>query len=112
MVKDKIYLKHIDDAINLIFKFTSGMDKKAFTENEVVINAVIRQLEIIGEAVKNISQETKGRYSDLPWRQAAGTRDNLIHEYFNVDLNQVWETIQINLPELKEKVEKLLLETE
>jgi len=48
----------------------------------------------------------------LPWRQAAGTRDNLIHEYFNVDLNQVWETIQINLPELKEKVEKLLLETE
>ncbi len=108
MDKDKIYLKHIIDSINLISKFIFGMNKQTFVNNEVVISATIRQLEVVGEAVKNISKELRKKYPKIPWKQAAGTRDNLIHEYFNVDLNQVWETIKINLPELKEKVNQLL----
>lgn len=111
MDKDKVYLNHILDAINSIHKFTSGMDKKAFIEDEIVISAVIRMLEIIGEAVKNISKELRQKYLDIPWKKITGTRDNLIHEYFNVDLDLVWKTISINLPELKEKVNEIIKKT-
>ena len=111
MDKDKIYLNHILDAINSISEFTNGMNKRAFIKNEVVINAVIRKLEIIGEAVKNISAKLRQQYFDIPWKQITGTRDNLIHEYFNVDIDLVWKTITINLPELKEKISKILKKT-
>lgn len=110
MDKDKIYLKHIIDSINSISKFTLRMNKLEFINNEVVISATIRQLEVVGEVVKNISKELRKKYPKIPWKQAAGTRDNLIHEYFNIDLNQVWETIKFNLPELKEKINQLLKE--
>jgi len=87
------------------------MDKKAFSEDEVVINAVIRMLEIIGEAANNISNELKIKYPNVPWKKITGTRNNLIHEYFNVDLDLIWKTITINLPELKEKVIEIIKKT-
>jgi len=108
MDKDNVYLKHILDAIRLIAEFTKGLNKQDFCDSEITIHATVRQFEIIGEAVKHISNALREAHPEIPWRRATGTRDNLIHEYFNVDLDQVWETIEINLPDFKEKITKLL----
>ncbi|PIR08964.1 hypothetical protein COV53_00215 [Candidatus Gottesmanbacteria bacterium CG11_big_fil_rev_8_21_14_0_20_37_11] len=108
MDKDNVYLKHILDAIRLISEFTKDMNKHDFRESEITIHATVRQFEIIGEAVKHISNKLREAHPEIPWRGATGTRDNLIHEYFNVDLDQVWETIEINLPDFKKKIEKLV----
>lgn len=71
-------------------------------------DAVIRRLEIIGEAMKNISQTTRAAYSNIPWKVMAGMRDILIHEYFGVDLEEVWYTCINDLPELKRQIQQIL----
>lgn len=70
----------------------------------MIQSAVIRELEIIGEAAKNVSVETKSKHPDIPWKQMSGLRDKLIHDYFGVDLDAVWETVKRDLPVLKEKL--------
>jgi len=70
----------------------------------LIQSAVIRELEIIGEAAKNVSVETKSKHPDIPWKQMSGLRDKLIHDYFGVDLDAVWETVKRDLPVLKEKL--------
>ncbi len=76
--------------------------------NDLVQAGVIREFEIIGEASKKISKDIKNKYSDVPWRKMAGMRDKLIHEYFGVDLDAVWETIQNDLPVLIERIDKII----
>ena len=71
-------------------------------------DATIRNLEIIGEAAKNLSETTRSRRADIPWRQIAGMRDKLIHQYFGVNLELVWKTVEIEIPRLKKAVEELL----
>ncbi len=111
MKDDRIYLAHILDSIEHIESFiTSGRDE--FFKSRLIQDAVIRNLEIIGEAVKQLSMELRVQNNDLPWREMAGLRDVLIHEYFGVDLRTVWGVIEKELPLVKPKIIKILNELE
>lgn len=102
--KDLSYLEHILQAIKDIEISTKGLSFEDFENLKDSKDACIRRLEIIGEAVKNLSQETKGKYSKTEWKQIAGTRDRIIHAYFDVDLEIVWDIITKNLPILKKEM--------
>ena len=105
--RDELYLEHVLRAIALIERFTAG-GRAVFFGDEMVQSAVIRQLEIIGEAVRNLSGDLKGRETMVPWRDIAGTRDKLIHGYFSVKLDVVWNVIVRELPSLKHHVRRIL----
>ena len=107
MDKDKLYISHILSAIESIEEFTRGLDHDNFLSNKLVQSAVIRQVEIIGEATKNLSESLRADESRAPWRDIAGMRDFLIHEYFGVDLEEVWKTVSEDVPRLKEIVKSL-----
>ena len=104
----KVYIDDILESIKKIEKYTKDLDYKKFSENELIIDAVIRNLEVIGEAVKNLPAELKDKYPDLPWRKIAGLRDILIHEYFGLDLSIIWDIVSNKIPELKSVVTKIL----
>jgi len=82
------------ESIEKIEEYTSNVDEEEFYENSFVQDAVLRRLEIIGEAVKNIPEDFRTKYPDIPWRQIAGMRDVLIHAYFGVNLRRVWKVIK------------------
>lgn len=105
---DNVYLFHIRDAILKIELYISA-GREAFMADSLRQDAVIRQLEIIGEATKKLSLELRSKYPTVPWRRIAGLRDVLIHEYMGVDLNAIWELTQQNLPELKTVIEVMLV---
>lgn len=105
MKKDtKIFLEHILESINLIEEYMQDKTKTEFLETNQLQDAVIRRIEIIGEAVKNIPDDIKEKYKDIPWRNIMGMRDILIHQYFGVDLELTWEVINNNIPELKKQI--------
>ncbi|HLD83114.1 MAG TPA: DUF86 domain-containing protein [Candidatus Omnitrophota bacterium] len=108
MKKDKVYLQDILDVISDIDKFTEGVRKGDFFQNKEKQYAILRGLEIIGEATKNISKDLRSKYSDIPWKDIAGMRDKLIHMYFGVNLELVWETIKDRLPKLETKIYEIL----
>lgn len=87
-----------------------GLDRDGFDKNKLVQDGVIRQITIIGEATKLLSNELRDKHSQIPWRQIARMRDTLIHRYFGVDLEQVWLTVQNDLPVLKAEATKILEE--
>ena len=102
MTRDETaYLRHILDAIGKIETYLHGIDHTAFASQSLIQDGVVRQLEIIGEAVKHLSSNLKAHYPRIPWRDIAGMRDKLIHQYFGVDLQQVWLTATEDLPMLK-----------
>ncbi|HLD35330.1 MAG TPA: DUF86 domain-containing protein [Planctomycetota bacterium] len=104
MKKDNLYLRHISEACENIDTFMSGIKKEAFMKDKLVQSAVIRQLEIIGEAVKNLSANLKKTHNNIPWKDMAGLRDKLIHGYFGVDISLVWTICTKDIPELKKKL--------
>lgn len=106
MKNDLVYLHHIADAIADIGKYTAG-GKQVFFATKMIQDAVIRNLEIIGEAVKNITPATREQYPDIPWKQIAGLRDILIHQYFGVDLDTIWLVVENRLPVLSESITPL-----
>lgn len=108
MKKDEVYLKHILDAISDIEKFVSELSEDEFFQNKEKQYAVLRALEVVGEATKNLSNELKSKYPDVNWRKIAGMRDKLIHAYFVVDLPLVWDTVQIDIPLLKKQVKTIM----
>ncbi len=109
---DTVFLKHILDAINLIEEYLKDKSYEEFKDNHMLQDAVIRELEIIGEAAKNLSKEFRNKHSDIPWRQIAGMSDKLIHGYFGVDLDAVWDTATIDIPSLKERLQEILKKEE
>ncbi len=107
---DRAYLNHILDSISKIEDFTKGIDEGGFKRDELVQSAVIRQIEIIREASKQISEGTKNKNKNIPWKDIAGMRDKLIHGYFGVDIDAVWDTIQRDIPDLKSDIKKIIEE--
>ncbi len=107
MKDDKVLLGHIQDAIERIETYVVA-GYEAFSTNLMMQDAVIRNFEVIGEVVKGLSQDLKDRHSGIPWKQIAGMRDFLIHVYFGVKLETIWQTIQRDLPPLKEGVKREL----
>ncbi|MFA0747164.1 HepT-like ribonuclease domain-containing protein [Fervidibacter sp.] len=107
---DSVYLRHILDAIHRIERYLSNVTREQFLREELLQDGVVRQLEIIGEACRHISDELRQKYPAVPWSQIIGMRNRIIHEYFNVDLNIVWEVVQKDLPELKGQVKTILSE--
>lgn len=108
MKESNVYLRHILDSIGKILKFTS-LGKTSFLNDEKTQDAVIRNLEIIGEAVRKIPMEFRNGHPEIPWKIIAGMRDKLIHDYFGVNLEIVWEAVEKDVPTLKEKIERLLI---
>jgi len=104
---DRPYLLHIRDAAARILSYTAA-GRDVFGGDPMAQDATIRNLEIIGEAAKNLSEATRSKRADIPWRQIAGMRDKLIHQYFGVNLELVWSTAEIEIPRLKMAIEELL----
>lgn len=102
------YLRDVVDAINDIENFIKGMDFDAFEKDRKTINAVVRSLEVIGEAVKKLPENITNEYLEIPWKNIAGMRDKLIHEYFGVDEKIVWKAALEELPPLKGLFQKIL----
>ena len=100
--------QEILDAINKIQEYIKGMDYEGFRVSNLVQDGVIRQLEIIGEAAKNLSQDFREKHPYIPWKDMAGMRDKLIHQYFGVDIAGVWDTAEQDIPTLKSNLIKLL----
>jgi len=103
---DRLYLCHIVDAIEKIESYSS-VGHETFLKETHWQDAIIRQLEIIGEATKKLSSNLRNEYPDIPWRRMAGLRDVLIHDYMGVDISAVWEIVQNNLPSLKEQIKAI-----
>jgi uncharacterized protein with HEPN domain len=110
MKDSSVFIKHIIDSIEKIEYFTNNRTKEDFLEDVQLQDATIRRIEIIGEASKNIPEEFKRQYPDVPWSEMARTRDKLIHGYFGVDLELTWDIIQHDLSELKEQMNQILEE--
>ena len=106
---DQVYLRHILDAIERIESYIS-VGRDSFLSTSHWQDAVIRQLEIIGEATKRLSPELRSQHSQVPWRRIAGLRDVLIHDYMGVDLTAVWEITQRDLPVLQKQLQAILSE--
>ena len=101
---DTVYLRHFLDAINTIQGYLQGVNEEKFKATSLLQDGAIRQLEIIGEAIRHMSKDIRRTYSEIPWQDIAGMRDKLIHDYFGVDIEKVWDTTQEDLPILKEQV--------
>ena len=105
-----VVLEDILGSIHKISEYVNGISELEFENNIEKQDAVIRRIEIIGEAVKNISTKTRGEYPEIPWREMAGMRDIVIHEYFGVTMGLVWRVATIEIPVLKKQIENIITE--
>ena len=105
MEKDNsVFIKDILDSINAIEDFSKDISKDKLESSRLIQSAVVREIQIIGEAVKNISTSFKQEHSEIPWKEIMGTRDKMIHHYFGVDLDILWNIIKKDLPLLKKQL--------
>ena len=105
-----LFIQDILENIKDIESFSKGLTKKEFERNKLKQNAIMRSLEVIGEAVKNIPDQFREKYPNIPWKNIAGFRDILSHAYFGVNIDRVWNMIEKDLPSFKEEIEKINVE--
>ena len=108
MKDDQVYLRHILDAIGKIETYLKGQTYESFCKNDMMIDAVVRELEIVGEATNNLSEHLRQSHPGIPWRDAIDMRNFLIHEYFGVRTQVVWDTCESDLPLMKRLISKLI----
>jgi uncharacterized protein with HEPN domain len=107
--EDIVRIRHMADAARKTIELVKGCDRTDLDRNETLALAVVRLLEILGEAAKNVSEECRLNNPAIPWRQIAGTRDRLIHGYFDVDIDVVWKIISDDLPPLMKQLDDIIL---
>ncbi len=107
-----LFVEDILNSINNIEEFSKNLDKEKFSKDNLRQSAIIRQLEIIGEAVKNIPNSFREKYPKIPWRDISGFRDILSHAYFGVNLDRIWRIIESDLPKLKEEISRIRIKEE
>ena len=105
---DTVYLHHILEAISQIEIYTADLSYEKFLQDRLLQDGVVRQLEIIGEASRNLSSEFRDQHFEIPWGQIIGLRNRVIHAYFEVNLTIIWEVVQNDLPDLRQSVEQLI----
>mgnify|MGYP001576215833 FL=1 len=108
----KLFIQDIKECIEQIDEFVGNMTLEEFKADEKTSSAVVRKIEIIGEATKNVPKEIRQKYKELPWSDMARMRDKIIHSYFVVDYEVVWKTIKERLPEIKPKIDAILEDLE
>lgn len=108
MKSDSVYLHHILEAIQKIEQYLSGITYETFCEDSMILDAVMKELEIIGEACSKLSRAFKTKHREIPYRDAIDMRNFLIHEYFGVRKDVVWDTCKNDLPSLKETIQRVL----
>ena len=104
MKTDQVYVEHILDAIQQIEEYTRGVDRQAFGESQMLQDATVRQIEILGEASRQLSESFRRRVSNIPWRAIIGMRNRIAHDYLNIDPDIVWEVVQSDVPLLKDRL--------
>ena len=105
---DSVYIRHIRDAFLQIELYIDGVTHEEFLSNSLLQDGVIRQLEVMGEAARNLSEDLRNEYPKIPWRQMISLRNRMIHAYFNVNLQIIWEIIQGDIPNLKQETKHVL----
>ena len=103
-----VYVRHMIDAIKKIESYTKEMDSQKFLNNKMVQDAVMRNLEIMGEAAKRVPSSIRSQYPSIEWKKIAGLRDILIHEYLGVDVEKVWGVVENRLTSLKKNLTKVI----
>lgn len=107
---DRESLSDVREAIYRITTYVNGMAYESFVADTKTQDAVIRNLEILGEATKNLSEPLRAVYQSIPWKKMAGARDRLIHHYFGVNLDIVWEIVTVDLPQVASQLQSIVIE--
>ena len=105
---DSIYLRHMLDAITKIEEYTQDIKYEGFMDSHLIQDGIIRQIEIIGEATKRLANDIRERHPEIPWKDMVGMRDKLIHNYLGVDIDAVWDTVEKDIPALKNRLRDLM----
>lgn len=106
MKHDDVYINHILEAASELSDFIKGLNKNSFMNNKMARAAAVRQIQIVGEATKKLSDETKSKFPDVRWKDIAGMRDKVVHDYFGVDYEAVWQTATVDIPALIKILQK------
>ena len=106
----KVYLQDVLDAAGKVRSYTAGLSFKIFSEDTKTVDAVVRNLEVIGEAIKQVPDDVRSKHADVEWKKIAGLRDILVHQYFGIDVEIIWDIVQNKLPALEAQIRKIIEE--